>query len=436
MDASKIVLIIIPIFYIPLIIFAGKKAGSNLHPALLFSILWSILSFFPQVLILNVHSSFLAFIYVYALAFCLIIPILIRGRVVFGSAKNQASALNGRRLYRLLCIFSLVSIVSSVLMLLQNGFDFSQIIFNLLKSSGNYAAMRGNEGIEYGAIGVVNVSFTYVCAALSGLILGLGKNLKRSYIFLFLGLGPPVFLMISQSSKLIFLLSLSYFFGGYLLGMMREGRQISMDTIKPLLKYAFLFIPFIMFSFLSRNHYHDNYSDTSFIVDSLYGEVLNYFAAEIYGFSDFFMYYIGFDSIAIYSTRSVNPGEYTFFSIYDFFGLADSVLPSFYDEVYPLGDIVNTVQFTMFRGLITDFGILGSFVVFTIFGFIFDQIFRLSCGRWSGLFAQSLYVNIVAAIFFSYILSIFMAKFPILVTIVLYFCLRYSTVFVVPKNSS
>lgn len=53
---------------------------------------------------------------------------------------------------------AVLSIVFSSLSIINNGFDLTSILFDLLAMSGRYAALLGNEGTEYGMIGLLSVS--------------------------------------------------------------------------------------------------------------------------------------------------------------------------------------------------------------------------------------------------------------------------------------
>jgi len=396
------------------LIFQRMVPRFRYHPAFLFALFWGLVILVPEVLLINYKTSFLSILFVVGCCLMTTIPAIVRLGVSKSPRYSQRFVVDACRLKRACISIAILSMVTTVGVLVQNGFDIHSILFNFMTTSGNYAAIRGNVGIDYGMVGAINISSTYAVAALAGILTQISPSRKR-YV-LAIGLLPALFLMILQSQKLVFLISLGFFLGGYLSILALDGAVFRWRKIISVFSKALVVvIVLLLVSMVTRDHFHNVLIGESLFFEYLVRDFANYFLAEIFSFSDFFNYYTFGRGLVHYSTTSVYPGQYTLFSVYNLIGFGDGVLPAFYDEIYTLEGLTDSVQFTIFRGTIHDFGVIGSLFFFLFVGFIFDANYSGVLGGKRQVFHVAFYVSSIAFIVFSYVLSLFMALFPFLV---------------------
>jgi oligosaccharide repeat unit polymerase len=309
--------------------------------------------------------------------------------------------------------------------MLINGWTLSDLLFDLLATSGRFAALRGNQGMEYGLVGILGVLFTYLPASLGGLIYAASNRGRVFRLFIIIiAMMPGVLAMVIQSSKLIFLIALCFFISGLFINNLHGLREIKINTklIKISLKLFIVIFPLTLISFISREHYGD-LDDLSKTTDVIFHALASYALGQTYAFSDFFSYYIGMDSASIYNQDYYRMGAYTFTSIAEIFGANVDFPPGLYLETGRYEDIFETNIFTFFRGAILDFGIIGSLILFSILGFFSHLSFTRTLIFKNKILSNLFYMHIVVFVFMTYLISVFMARYMYVNFVVLFIIL-------------
>jgi oligosaccharide repeat unit polymerase len=392
-------------------------------PGALFSLFWFVFTFVPLLAVdAPINSMAVLHIFVATVAFSSSSYLFNwRGVILMSQSRASGKTFNTRLVMNALRFCSLSAILASIWVLLQNGINLNSIIFNLLATSGQFAADRGDTGQVYGLAGVISISLTYVSAVLGGILSTYPrKRLSRAMVVL-LALMPSVFIMVSQSSKLVFLIAAGYFLGGklyasFVLGEMRLFKAVSP---KRAIIAALLLLPFIIFSFISREGYSD-FSNYSVGMDRLLYAIRSYLFGQIYAFSDFFSDWVGMPSVSSFSHDSSAMGQYTFNGITSIMGFEKDILPresGFQKYVF------ETNIFTIYRGLIHDFGIIGTYLVLMIMGLVWNYAFYGVIARRYSIFFGATYVSFVVFGAVSYLFSAFVAKYLILNIALVYFVL-------------
>jgi len=155
-------------------------------------------------------------------------------------------------------------------------------------------------------------------------------------------------------------------------------------------------------------------------MDHLLYAIRSYLFGQVYAFSDFFSDRVGMPSVSSFSRDSFAMGQYTFQGITSILGFEKDILPresGFQKYVF------ETNIFTIYRGLIHDFGIVGTYLVLMIMGLVWNYAFyRMIARRYSILFG-AIYVSFVVFGVVSYLFSAFVAKYLILNIALVYFVL-------------
>ncbi|MBT8518874.1 oligosaccharide repeat unit polymerase [Polynucleobacter paneuropaeus] len=401
-----------------------RITGSTLHPSGLFSLFWFFCILIPELILWDYETNLFSILYIYLSSLMILIPVVIIKKRIIKKLYYQYCT---ERLKLLFILFALISILTTIQMLLQNGFYIIEFFSNPFKGSGQFANLRASDDFNYGFIGIINISSTYISAALGGIIAQTIVNEWQKKIFYIFALMPALLLMALQSQKLVLLIGLGYFLGGLFLSKLLRGEQLKFKSLLEPIKILVIIAPLLILSFLSRSHYDGLQSSNSEMYDLLYRDIVNYLFSEIFAFSDFFTCYAGFDCTVQYDFVGFRPGQFTFYSIFSSLNLVEDSGSVLYSQIYQLGTITPAMQFTIFRWIIQDFGFIGGLFFFFCIGTLFSIIFESINRNNHNLISNVLYISVLPFILFSYVLTIFMAKFPLLVATLLFLSLRIST---------
>ena len=415
----KLLSILLAFGFLMIAFVAKLRVGTAINLASIFSGIWFLYLLPAFILIFDAPVNPLAvlFIFLCALAFSL-------GTFIFDwrTAWSNFTLSKGRLNFirRARSNFLVVSLWISCLLgsgflfltMLANGWSLHEVLFDLLATSGRFAALRGNEGVEYGVIGTLSVFFTYLTATLGGHVYGARLIGEKRFIYLVLALVPGVLAMVIQSSKLIFLISISFFFGSFLLMRVHRLRLELIDS-KSLKSFGLLvvaMVPFVLLSFISREHYGD-LNDLPATVDMLFYAFASYALGQIYAFSDFFSFYVGQASNSMYVEDYYSFGAYTFSSLHQLFGEPKIFPPGLYLETGYYLDVFETNVFTAFRGFLYDFGVIGSLIVFLILGLFGSLAFYCVLAGRHSYIAGIVFVHLFVFLVITYLFSVFMARY-------------------------
>jgi oligosaccharide repeat unit polymerase len=387
-----------------------KVIGVWLNPVSIFLLFWFLYTAFPLLVAFEVPVNPIAVIYI--LLFCIIFSLptfLFRWSVAFKSniRKPEAAYYFDTSVMRSsLYVLSGLSIVMVFFGILQQGISVNQVMNNPLSVGGEYAGKRYSGEIVSSVWAQIGMQCSYYTVALGGLIYGSRSNsFKRKAMLLIVVFMPALMVMLLQSAKGLFFLSIFIFVGGLLVARVynKDYRLLSFSDFRSLMVYGLLIFPFLVLSFLARGL--QKVEDFSFIVDRLRHSLISYSSVHLPAFSDWFSERYLNDSLMVYKQESFTVGFYTFMSFFQLAGDDRSVPVGVYDEYYRYGDYITGNLYTVFRGLITDFGLIGSLIFALGFGSVF------CFGYWGLLtlrksaFSITFFIYSVAISYQSYIIS-------------------------------
>jgi len=402
-----------------------RTFGTFLIPAALFSLAWFLYTIIPLIVLFNVPVNPLSIFYILICvsAFSLSsLPFnwfnaLKKNELKTTSDYNQ---FNSKFIHYLFYISIFSSIIFTIAGAVSNGFDPYSMVFDLMKTSGQYATMRGHGELDYGNLGRLSIFFTYTTPILGGFISHHQKNKVSQLTILLLAFTPSLFLMLTQSTKLILFISIGFYCAAIFL-MKIYSKKLELFNWHLILKFfglILLVFPLISISFLSRDGFSD-FDDAEKIIAQLNTSVNSYAFGQIYAFSDFFTHYLGFDTELNYDDSFNSYGYYTFKSILDSLG-GDKEFPiGIFEEGYSYKNVVATNIYTIFRGLIYDFGGVGAICFMFAFGLLIHTFFYRVLNARNSWFACSVFIVSVAFIEFTYLMSIFMARYAYLILVAL-----------------
>jgi len=405
-----------------------RKVGTYLFPPCIFSMAWFIFTIFPLLLLFQipVNPLGIGYILICSLTFSLsALPFNWQKAYQLNTRKSQ----NDLRLFdsqfiKYCFFFSLIlAIVFAMVDATKNGFDLYKMIFQVMETSNDYARRRNWGQLNYTLFGKLSIMFVYSSASMGGFLYYRETNKFIKNLLLILSFSPALYVMLTQSSKIVLFISIAYFIGSNLL-IKIIANDLNIFDKKLFIKifsYALVLIIPIIISVISRgNLLLVGISTTGLLMHSFNSYILGSFFA----FSDFFANYLGFHSLIEYSHQYNYWGRYTFKPFYDAIGFETTFPLGTFGEQYKIINVINTNIYTIFRGLIYDFGIFGSIFFIFISGLVINGgFYKLMCDRENN-FLGVFFITSIVFIFFSDLLSLFMARYTLPVFILLYLILK------------
>jgi len=390
-------------------------AGTFLIPAGIFALAWFSFTFFPLVVLFSVPINSLAILYIFAAVFVFslsALPFNWHGGLRQNLIKSLPDAgFDSPFLKIVLYISAIASASLSVITMLINGFSIEQLIFDMIRTSGQYAAVRGTEGLEYGIIGILSVMFTYLCPVLGGL-----RSLApRKKWFFAVSMAPSLLTMVTQSSKLVFLVSLCFYLSGFLIAKIyaKQMGLLKVSELPRIILWAAILFLMTIISFVSRLGEYDP-DNLAALTDPLFYSIYSYTLGQIYAFADFFSYTIGYPSASAFKDEFYSYGAYTFASIFNMLGIGKEFPSTMYEESGWYLNVFETNIFTFFRGLIYDFGVLGSLLFLFVFGVFSHAVTYRVFTRMRAWFTLATFIIVLVFILMGYIFSVFVARYVFL----------------------
>ncbi len=386
-----------------------KVIGVWLNPVSIFLLYWCFYTAFPLTVAFEVPVSPFAIMYI--LSFCLLFSLpslFFRWPVAFECNKRKPLAahyFDTPLMHFSLYAFSGFSMLMVFLGVLQQGISVNQILNNPLAVGGEYAGKRYAGEIVLSIYSQLGLQCSYYVVFLGGLIYGSRNNVKRKKKLLVVVFFPALLVMFLQSSKGLFFFSMFLFFGGILVARIynKNFNLISYSDARSLLRYGVLVFPVIIASFMSRGIYQ--ISEFSLIVNRLRFYLITYSSVHLPAFSDWFSErYLG-ESLMQYRQEELTMGFYSFMSFFRLLGDDRSIPMGTYDEFYTYGDYVKGNLYTVFRGLITDFGLLGSLIFALLLGTVCCFFYWCLLVKRNSAFLITFFVYFVAVSYQTYIIS-------------------------------
>jgi hypothetical protein len=257
--------------------------------------------------------------------------------------------------------------------------------------------------------GVLSIFFTYLSSALGGITFFHSPGAIRRIIYLAITFTPSLYFMLTQSAKLVIFYSIGFYLASTMLRKIYLNALdlFNLSVVLKSIMYVLILFPLLAVSFISR----ENFSDLGDTSTGLLFSIKSYALGQTYAFSDYFSFYFGADSQSRYVHDLGTYGQYTFTSLFTLFGYNKYLPPGTYLDGYFYKNIFATNIFTIFRGLINDFGIIGSIAFMYISGLIAHSFFYLLLMAKKSWIASGMFIITVVYIEGTYLLSVFMARF-------------------------
>lgn len=314
---------------------------------------------------------------------------------------------NNRFISTIFIIFGLMSLISLVINSYLQGISVQELIFNFFESSSEYVRKRYAGEIKKNIFSQISTISSYMTAISGGLILPFAKSKKTRVIIVTYALLPSVLVMVSQSARGMLFLSIAYLIGGFTISSHSKG-SINPIKVKSAFKLLYLLIiavPIITISFLSKGLY--NTEDQDYVKHRIVKYFRSYTSGHLFAFSDWYTHYTGNKALSDYDSVDNSLGFYTFIPIAQALGDDRPVEPGIYTEYFKPNENLQTNIYTIFRGLINDFGLLGSLTLCFATGLILNITLSNLPNQFRSIIKPSVFITFIGFTYTSFIISLF-----------------------------
>lgn len=387
-----------------------RQTKSWLVPGSLCSLFWFLFTFFPLVFLYSIPVSFKGqlFITIAVLLFSWTFKFF-NWQTAYNKNRYKEPlytlyALN--KIFIFLCISVLISIIATIIHLGYTGFSLKSFIVNPIASANLYSQLRYTQSIDETYFNFLSLIFSYVSTLLGGLLFFSKKVKTNKLLLLVFSFLPAIIVMLTQSAKGAFFLCLFLFLGCFYVSwhFSKQKVQFSKKHILYALASSVSLFLIFTFSFLSRGL---KLSDSSFLFFKDLKRLFSYYTmAHMYSFSEWMQSYLGSNTTISYDTSYYHYGYYTFNFVTRYLFPDKEYIRGIYNEFYSYNGIIETNVYTIFRGLIMDFGILGSLFVCFLVGFIVHKIYVMFLISKSPFLTHVIMIGFIAFLGQSFLASL------------------------------
>jgi oligosaccharide repeat unit polymerase len=406
---SKLLSIFFSLLILVNAVLIRKIVGTWLFPATLFSLFWFVFTFFPLIIMFEVPINPWAVGYICSLVVLFSWTfIFFNWEKAFSSnlIKPPANEVYDTYLLRLTLWFSIFfSIVCAIKVMLVQGFSLSELYDDIVLVAAKFAVSRYASEVVYSAYGPLSLGFAYLAVLTAGLIFGSTKNSSRKKWAL-LAFLPSIIIMVTQSAKGSFFGSIFYFLGGILVSSLQQNKLLlfKASILKIIFKIGSFSIILFIFSLMSRGL--QDAKDISTFLEKLRFLLASYFFAHLFNLSEWITaYWDGFNNTR-FDVSHYYYGFYTFTSIYRFFGYQKQTPDAVYDEYNVIQDQMESNVYTIFRGMIMDFGLFGTLLFIFLLGLAIHLCFYVFLKSRIPIISTALIIFMLVFFYYSFIISL------------------------------
>jgi oligosaccharide repeat unit polymerase len=290
--------------------------------------------------------------------------------------------------------------------LFAQGFSLHDLFFDLYASAAAYANLHFSDSLNVHILDRLSMICAYLGVILGGFLFPCMPTKNGRWLIVVLSFLPSILVAVTQSAKGQLFICIVFFYAGLLVYRASTGtlRLFDKGSIKSLALYAAILMLVVTVSFLGRGLY--TIDDNEDLTRKLVQYYSSYSFSHIYAFSDWFAFFIGRHSRLVYAQESASHGFYTFMALFELMGSHKVVPMGVFDDYYSYGDLLTGNIYTMFRGLIVDFGIIGSVLFMLGTGFLFHLSFHAMLRSRRPAFTVAVFVLMMGYFYFSFIISV------------------------------
>lgn len=416
-----------------------RVVGTWLFPACLFGLFWFVYTFIPLAFLLwvPVEPYAVVFIFICTLSFS-ISSLFFNWKRAFLINKRKCEIATRVYSSSFLKILFHVSAIGCLIFLCldlsDQGISLHDVFFNLQESATKYANLLYSDSLNDNIFGRLSTLFSYVGPSIGGLIFSSTPTKARRVFILIFSFLPSILVAFTQTSKGLLFLCIVLFFAGVLVRRLQSGTLELFDkgNIKSAVISIITIIPIITIAFFLRNL--NDIVENEILIEKLTFYYATYSCGHLYAFSDWFTFFIGKHSQLVYANEGTTFGYYTFTSLFKMMG-STKVLPlGVFDEYYSYGNLLTSNIYTIFRGLILDFGFTGTFIFMFVIGLLFHTAFHVMLIKKRPVVTVVIFIFMMNFFYNSFIVSILAWNRMYAAFVLLWVILYINTLFIKKEN--
>jgi oligosaccharide repeat unit polymerase len=436
---SKLLSIFISLLILLNAILIRRIVGTWLFPATVFSLFWFVFIFFPLIMMFEVPIN------PWAVGYLSLLVIVFSWTFIFFNWKKAFSnnldkppvnEVYDTTILRVTLWFSIFfSIVFSIMVMLVQGFSLSELYEDIVLVAAKYAVSRYASEVVYSAYGPLSLGFAYLAVLIAGLIFGSTNSSSRKK-WVLLAFLPSIIIMVTQSAKGSFFGSIFYFLGGILVTSIQQNKLVlfKANIVRIIFKISSFSAVLFIFSLMSRGLQDEK--DVGGFLEKLRFLLASYFFGHLYNFSEWIgVYWDGFNN-SKFDISHYYYGFYTFTSIYNFFGYQKVLPDAVYDEYNNIQDQMESNVYTIFRGMVMDFGILGTVFFMFVLGLLLHLCFYVFLNSRKPIISLTITMFMIVVFYYSFIISVLTWSIVPFVLILFILLLKFNSYSFVLKKTT
>jgi len=397
-------IILIFILYLILSVFVREKEGSWFSPASLMILLWTFITGFSIFLAPDYYYSPLALIYIFStlLTFYLggnLFDLIVKDDtfLFLPMRKNTTIEINVKLMFLLVILGILTGFATDLLLIMTNNIKFSELgSFDTYVNVASKLSAERFSGKALDSKVLIGLTMSYFFMLVTGMIFSFSKN-KFLRAFCFTVLIPLLIFTILSTSRQVFLFGIIFFSSSYIAGKIYlkdySMKLFTKINLKTVLVISVL-IPVLFITTQTARMGGVSFSPED--LKNIIHHLKPWFFGNLSGFSAWFDN-TDFDVIPTFA-------KYTIGGIYEALGFNIRKLGAF-NEYFYINDLKEKTNiFTIFRCVIEDYTLLGSYLFFLAGGFVAKLFFFFTLRRKIiGIAGLSLLYSLI---FWSFVISI------------------------------
>jgi oligosaccharide repeat unit polymerase len=390
-----------------------RLVGTWIFPAALFSLFWFGYTFLPLAMLFKLPVNPYGTLYIFALTVAFSLSALLKFRWHHAFAANRlkpvAEAVFGTPFLRAVLFgASCGALALSVANMRVQGFSVQEMLTRTIDTAARYASMRNAEDLTLNWESRLGMVLAYLAVAVGGLVYGSSRSPKQRVSALVASFLPAIASLLFESAKGLLFQFVSLFLGALLVVRLFDGRLDILDRrIVARAALATVLVALLTaVSFRSRGLY--GVEDRAVVMAELPRYFASYALGHLYAFSDWFASRLGASSSQLYTDIPSGYGFYTLAPLFKLLGSSRTFVAGVYDEYFIAGDLITTNIYTMFRGLITDFGMTGGIIFMFASGLLIHWAFYKLLKRQRPVTTVAIFIYVVGYFYSSAFISLFM----------------------------
>jgi len=396
--------------------------GAWTTPPVIASLAWFLFTILPSIFLWDVPMNGLASLYIFACIFLFSLGSLVFpwNRLPPQSFSKKAIQENEYWDWPTIGIFGClvaVAVFSIGPHLAKQGISLFDFVRDLHGTSGKYMSMKYLGQLNKSFIFSVGILSNYLAILIAGLLFASAPRVGFKFIILIFAFVPSLLFMLLYGDKGTLFLCIALFYGSMVSVSVARGQPKLLT--KRMAKTLVVILPILIVAVISALYARGMRTDDPALLQfRLSFSVRSYSLGHLYTYSDWFSSYLGHWSAQRYVEMPTPTGYLSLLSFMNGFGISSYMPEGFFDEYLIYPELFQSNIYTMFRGVIQDFGLYGGLIFSLLTGLVNGSIYFLMLQFPRSGFLIAAYAAFFGAVYTSFIISIFVWLSPVVAALI------------------